>query len=221
MSLEHSPTILEFATENITRPPLGELQYICDLLNRVNAGWVLELRRLIQDWRSSGPNLIKMLEADPALYNKLKDDFSAVWLPSESGRSFISFNTRASYTDPHHAARVFFVRITLSPEWDKMGGPCLRCQRFYIKQRISQTSYCSRRCGNAATAALRTRQRLDTEHIDKLTRSKQDQIRWKRDFKNGRTKIGWKEFVSARHPDISVKFLTRAVNKGELSGTAE
>jgi hypothetical protein len=31
-----------------------------------------------------------------------------------------------------------------------------------------------------------------------------------------RTKKEWKPWVSGRHPDITVKFLTRAVNNGEL-----
>ena len=56
------------------------------------------------------------------------------------------------------AALLFHVG-TLNPEWHKLAGPCARCGRYYLKKRASQKVYCSRRCGNAATAIERTRER--------------------------------------------------------------
>ena len=101
---------------------------------------------------------------------------------------------------------------TLNPEWDKLAGPCARCGNYYMKKRASQKVYCSRRCGNAATAVVRTRERLDKEHVDKLRRTQAAMQKWS----TARTKDDWKVFVSKREPGITPKFLTRAVNKGEL-----
>ena len=64
-----------------------------------------------------------------------------------------------------------FHLLTVIPRCDKIAGPCPRCDRYYIKKRASQTVYCSRRCGNAATAVARTRERIASERRDKLARA--------------------------------------------------
>jgi len=120
---------------------------------------------------------------------------------------------------PERFAALLFHVGTLNPEWDKLAGPCARCGRYYLKSRSSQEVYCSRRCGNAATAVARTRERLDKEHVDKLRRAGAAAQKWAKEWRQGRTQRDWKQWkqrVQEIEPDITPKFLTRAVNKGEL-----
>ena len=68
----------------------------------------------------------------------------------------------------------------------------------------SQKVYCSRRCGNAATAVARTRARIKNERKDKLTRAKAAIKEWR----NAKTQEYWKRWVSQK-TGIDLRFLTR------------
>jgi hypothetical protein len=100
---------------------------------------------------------------------------------------------------------------TLNPEWEKLAGPCARCGRYYLKKRASQKVYCSRRCGNAATAVARTSKRIEAERNDKLRRVKTAIREWR----SAKTQQDWKHWVATR-AGVDLRFLTRAVNKGDL-----
>ncbi len=112
---------------------------------------------------------------------------------------------------PERYAALLFHVGTLNPEWDKLAGPCARCGNYYIKKRASQDVYCSRRCGNAATAVTRTRERTHSERKGKLRRAKTAIRKWR----SVKTQQDWKSWV-ARTTKIDPRFLTRAVNKGDL-----
>jgi len=115
--------------------------------------------------------------------------------------------------NPYKEALRFFVLFLLNPEWEKLAGPCARCGKYYIKKRASQNVYCSRRCGNAATAAAALRVQREKDHTDKLHRAAEAAQKWT----TAKTKLDWKRFVSRSEPDITPKFLTRAVNEGEFT----
>jgi hypothetical protein len=106
-----------------------------------------------------------------------------------------------------------FIQLMTNPDRDKLAGPCDRCRKYYIKRRASQKKYCSRTCGNAATAVIRTREKWDAEHAEKLKRAHKAAHQWAR----SKSAESWKEYVHRKHLDITPKFLTRAVNKNELS----
>jgi hypothetical protein len=105
----------------------------------------------------------------------------------------------------------WFNLLTINPYWERLGGPCARCGRYYVKKRASQNVYCSRRCGNAATAVVRTRERIASERRDKLSRAKAAMKKWK----PAATRQDWKHWV-AKQTGIDPRFLTRAVTKGDL-----
>lgn len=186
----------------------------------------LALIRLIERLKKCGGNLQKMMNDDPELAKVVAEVCVTRWMPSTNRTAYLvpqpSAEIQALSPTPDSpqegkeraelfAALLFHVG-TLNPEWDKLAGPCARCDNYYIKKRASQKVYCSRRCGNTATAVARTRERLDKEHADKLRRSQAAMQKWT----TTRTKDDWKVFVAKREPEISPKFLTRAVNKGEL-----
>ena len=107
---------------------------------------------------------------------------------------------------PDAAALVLFHLLTLTPGCERIAGPCARCDRYYIKKRASQTVYCSRRCGNAATAVARTKKRIGDERKDKINRAKAAIKKWK----TSATPKDWKHWV-AEKTGIDQRFLTRAV----------
>jgi hypothetical protein len=105
-----------------------------------------------------------------------------------------------------------FHLLTLNPQCEKLAGPCTRCGNYYVKKRASQKVYCSRRCGNAATAVVRTRKRLAAQREDKLQRAAEAARKWS----SSRSNLDWKVWVSRKESDITAKFLTRSVNRGAL-----
>ena len=156
--------------------------------------------------KECGGNLKKMMDADPELAKVVTEVCVTRWMPSKTGRahlvlqpsseihSFAKPDATSRWTErPELLAALLFHVGTLNPEWDKLAGPCARCGRYYLKKRASQKVYCSRRCGNAATAVARTRERLAREHADKLRRSQAAMQKWTNE---SRTKDDWKVCVS-------------------------
>lgn len=112
---------------------------------------------------------------------------------------------------PEIEAMALFHLLTVTPGCEKIAGPCPRCDRYYIKKRASQKVYCSRRCGNAATAIARTRERLASERTEKLARASAAMKKWE----SVNTRKDWKHWV-AQKTRIDLRFLTRAVTYGDL-----
>jgi len=115
-------------------------------------------------------------------------------------------------------ARLAFLALLLFPGRDWLSErPCARCDRYYFRKTARQKVYCSRKCGKDGTAAFATRQRLAAEHELKLKVASQEAQIWA----SARTKDDWKTWVckrpSGRREGLTPKFLTRAVNKGELT----
>jgi hypothetical protein len=211
-------SLMERCCDAVNRPGVDSLQMICDALNSSGAPWVAELRRLLAIWLESGPNLEMMLKADSTLERQLKEDFRALWLPTTSGRSHMFFSPHGDPHDPNSESRGFFMMITLSPEWQKFGGPCPRCAKYFMRQTAKPSKYCSHRCASQETASKRTTEVRKERHEGKLLAAKEAIARWEKHSTTGRRSKGWKEFVAQYDPtvEITTRFLTRAVNNGEL-----
>jgi hypothetical protein len=172
---------------------------------------------LMEKLKVHGGNLKKMMDGDPELSKVVAEVCVTRWMPSTNRRAHlvlqpcwkhIETRTDAGAGGPamrpeRYAALLFHV-LTLNPECDKLAGPCARCAQYYIKKRASQNKYCSRRCGNAATAIARTREKLRQEREDKIKRVKAALRTWRA----VRGKEDWKVFVS-RKTGIDRRFLTR------------
>jgi hypothetical protein len=176
------------------------------------------LIRLLERLKKCGGSLKKMMDGAPELARTMATACTTLWWPSETGeRANLVLQASAEIKalppvpKPQEvekraervAALLFYVG-TLNPEWDKLAGPCARCGRYYLKKRASQKVYCSRRCGNAATAVERGREKLEQEREDKIDRAKAAMKEWKR----AKTQQDWKHWVSQK-TDIDLRFLTR------------
>ncbi len=210
----------------------SDLDYIVKTLNWKPQGGVSlygePLIGLMEKLKGHGGNLKKMLHSNPELAETVAKVCVTCWKPRTNRTAYLVLQPswehlereptpeQGNQMDPERYAALLFHVGTLNPEWDKLAGPCARCGNYYIKKRDSQKVYCSRECGNAATAVVRTRERLDKEHADKLSRAKAAAQKWAKEWRQGRTRRDWKQRVNEIEPDITPKFLTRAVNKGEL-----
>jgi hypothetical protein len=181
------------------------------MLNRKES---LDLRRLVKTWRDSGPNLQKMLDADRTLNRRVENVFRVSLLATKSGRAHLALVPGVRIVPPaaEEIAVLMFVELVLNPWWDRLGGPCEQCGTYYVKKTVRQNAYCSRDCGTRATAMKATLRRREEEHREKLRRAAAAAQTWA----SSRTPIDWKQWVSLKEPDITPKWLTRAVNKGEL-----
>jgi hypothetical protein len=200
----------------------GGLEGICAILNGDESSDLLckEFRRLIRAWQASGPNLRKMLLADKSLAARAQRG-SAFLVPTDNGNGYLGWEpmglgNQLSWSD---MALRYFLYLVVQPQWQKLGGPCKRpgCGCYYVKKRASQKAYCSRRCGNAVTATAATRKKRDEKHADKLHRARTALRKWIKT----RTQLDWKDWVAKNEQDLSPRFLTRAVNNGELKVPAK
>jgi len=183
------------------------------------------LARLIERLRRYEGDLRKMMDDDLELEKVIKSVCVTEWMPSRKGRAYLVPQPswehilkrklspgQVDRMRPERFAALLFHVGTLNPEWDKLAGPCVRCGNYYIKKRASQKVYCSRRCGNAATALARTSERIKAERADKIGRAKAAIKEWKA----AKPQRGWKHWVSERTA-IDLRFLTRNFTEtGEL-----
>jgi len=195
------------------------LEVVVETLNSPQGA---ELRKIVDLWQNSGPNTAKLFAQNPTLFAESQRAWHPALLPTKSGNQNINVignigaegvMERLGPTGLRHKAVVLFNSLTINPLWMALGWPCARCGTYYIRKRASQKTYCSRRCGNAATAVARTRERLTKERNEKVDRANTAIQEYQTRKKH--TSLEWKPWV-AKRTNLSQKFLTRAVNRGHL-----
>ncbi len=99
-----------------------------------------------------------------------------------------------------------FVQLLGNPDRDLIAGPCARCGKYYVKKRASQKVYCSRTCGNAATAVVRAREKWDKQRGDKIELAATASRKWSR----LKTAEPFKKWAEKHYPGrLTPKFITR------------
>jgi hypothetical protein len=196
-------------------PSRSDLEYIRDVLNSEASKGATELRRLIERWFASGPNLQKMLHSDSVLWKGVQHSWESLYIPTRTERARIALFPAGPGADKQSAeavAHTIFAALTLNPRCDLLAGPCVRCHSYYIKKTRHQKVYCSQRCGSAATALPAVRKKRAAEHARKVKEVQAVVSGLRPTSRN----LGWKERVCER-TGVTVKWLSRAANKGELS----
>jgi hypothetical protein len=190
------------------------LEGICYVLNVERPSELRsELRRLVEAWQKSGPNLAQLLHKDEELRGRTRHGRTLlvpttvgkghlIWLPSPPPVNALSWKD---------GALCHFMDLIVNPDWHKLGGPCCRCGKYYIKKTTRQKVYCSRQCGSRNTALATTRMRRREVQERKLQIAQSAVDEWR----SLERRQPWKKWVSARTKS-SVKWLTRAVNSGHL-----
>ena len=137
----------------------------------------------------------------------------AVLLPASGGGARIGWNSWPDM-DPKGEALRWFFEFLMNPECCKLAGPCDRCGKYYVRKSAQNKRYCSRSCGTKASATAATKRAREEKHKWKLAHARE--AIWQ--YEKSRTKLPWKEWVAKRErgAEITPKFLTRAVNSGQL-----
>lgn len=200
---------------------IENLEFICKVLNRETESKELSLKltQLVTEWQASGPNLAKMMTANLPLWKTLTRSCNATWTITETGGAYVDLqpgialpkfgHSRTRDEEQEAQAVILFYLLTLGP-WETLGGPCPRCGKYFIKKRANHRIYCGRGCASLASAKVSTRKKLDEEREDKVERAREAIQEW--DALKSRPAIDWKQWVHKREPDITPKWLTRAVN---------
>jgi hypothetical protein len=165
------------------------------------------------------PRLLKMrLPAGAPNLLEIQKNLKVTLSPAGPGASYtIDYNPGRKWT-AWDLAYQQFVRLVTNPECEKFGGPCPRCEKYFVRKTAKPSVYCSRRCASQDTAVKRTVEVRKQQHENKLRVAKQAIAKWENLSIQRRAKQGWKEYVAGYHPgaEITTKFLTRAVNEGTL-----
>lgn len=172
----------------------------------------MALRSLVELWMESGPDLRKMFADNPGLERRTRDGKTLFW-PTTTGRGHLDWLPAPAVTDPdspENIALMEFMTLITNPEWASLGGPCARCENYYLKKTKRQKTYCSRKCSSEETAVSATRKRRRHEQAKKIDIAQKRVAVWS---KNKR--LGWKEWVASK-TGYSLRWISRAVNNGSL-----
>jgi hypothetical protein len=195
---------------------IGGLEYVLEALNEGNSLFTTareRLRFLVAEWEKVDRNLYQMLCKYPEIGSRLRQGLILYLDVSQDGNArFLIIPLDHILGDRPPVAEELFGLLVADSRSCRLGGPCDRCGRYYIKKRLDQKRYCGRRCAHLASATKATINRLRKERADRLRRANKAAQEWS----GTRTKLDWKHWVSRDQPDITPKFLTRAVNKGKL-----
>ncbi len=164
-------------------------------------------------WQKSGPNLNKLLGSDSALNTSVKHGRTLL-VPTNTGKGYLLWLPNPPVSNPFSwkdQALAHFMDLIINPQWHRLGGPCERCGKYYVKKTARQKAYCSRRCGSANTAMASTRRKREKERADKMRHAQAATDKWARVG----SRQPWKLWVSMK-TKITIKWLTRAANRGEL-----
>ena len=173
-----------------------------------------ELRRLVGAWLRSGPDVMRLLDADPRLDRETRN-YRPYFIPTRGATARLAYRAAPEYSShakPVEIALGQFLPFLINPYNEKLGGPCKHCGNYFVKKTERKISvYCSEKCGHRLTSRLANKHRRDRRHERQMERAKKWIMRWC----NTKTAIPWKEWVS-NQAQIKKHWLTRAVRNGEL-----
>lgn len=173
-----------------------------------------ELRRLVEAWRQSGPNVARLLREDPVLA-KEANHLRAFLIPTKESWGRITFmwdSETLGPGDPLEVALGLFFSFLANPYNRDLCGPCRHCGRYFVRGTQRPRAYCSKNCGLKHTSRIAVGMRRQREWDEKLKLTIASIERWRR----GRQSQDWKSWVTANNPEITKNWLTRAVNAGLL-----
>lgn len=197
-------------------PTAEDLEVICEAMNstrfpeRANL-----LRNLVAQWRDCGRDLNKLFKIDESLEEPLTSIWTGRFVIDQNGRAHLCIQpTKFRAETSREYAIAMLAALTLNPSEATLRGPCAhpRCGKYFVKK-SAKSQYCSSACCQAHSARIHTDLSRRKEREDKLARARVAIGSWK----SRRSNQDWKVFVTAREPDITVRFLTRAVGLNDLT----
>jgi hypothetical protein len=142
-----------------------------------------------------------------------------LFFPSSGARGYLDWSPilgEQAVLSPGDQAFEYFMTLITNPQWELLGGPCNRCGDYYLKMTKRQKTYCSRACSSKATAIPAVRLKRQKEHAYKIRKAQVTIDEWS----GKKRSLPWKEWVS-NQTGYTVKWITRAINNGSLTGRDE
>jgi hypothetical protein len=174
----------------------------------------IALRKLVEEWMQSGPNTELMMQKNPSLWKNI-EHITIALKPTKTGAVRIDPfgipRENQGLTDFESLVYAFFLMLIMNPYWNRLGGPCARCDKYYIKKTKRQKVYCSKRCGPLHTSVNCNRKRRQARHQKKVEKARKFISKWE----SVQSRRDWKKWVSEK-TGITTNWLTRAVNTREL-----
>ena len=122
--------------------------------------------------------------------------------------------SQAKSASPNAEAVYLFLSFLTNPMRRQLGGPCARCGRYFVRRTERNPKvYCSRVCGWRATGRATIEAKRRQARQRKIGRARVLAQEWS----TARSNLDWKKWVSLKEPEISPSFLTRSINRGELT----
>lgn len=171
------------------------------------------------------PPLLKMVPPKGApTWRDVEKSLRAHFTPGAGGIDFhVVYGPGRAWTSWDFAWDLF-IKLLHGKAIQRLGGPCRKCGIYYVRKTAKPSVYCSRQCASRSTAAKRTTEVRKHQHAEKLKLAAQGILAWQAHVRKGRTAADWKHFVanvfrpqSSTLTPITVRFLSRAVNSGELN----
>ncbi len=172
-----------------------------------------ELRRLVEEWKRSGPSVRTLFEQEPELAAFSKRS-QITFYPTDTGRGFLEWTPSdviEGVSSPEDVARDRFMALITNPDWKTLGGPCLCCKDYFIRMVDRPRVYCSARCGSRASAVVAVKSKRERDHAEKVKAAQALIEQWKQ----RKHREDWKTWI-ANGVTFTTKWLTRAVNRGHI-----
>jgi hypothetical protein len=187
---------------------------------RLLRGQTEELRTLLDSWMESGNDYGKWKDRHPKLFSQLENTVNSTYYSlQELNGEPITARSYVLVDEPERSFCTYdlhwlFLNLLRNPLRNDI-AKCDRCGKWFLNCSGHRNKrFCRRRCAVLDAVTRSVKQRRKRERLAKLKRA-QVTIR---DWTHGRG-ADWKQWVSAR-TGLSEKFLTRALNRGELESPA-
>jgi hypothetical protein len=187
-------------------------------IDRTFDAYKTELQSYVDSWIKSGCDSTRWWENNPAVADRLQHTVDKhlriLLIPDPSGPATQTWLSRST-VDLRRRSSPFalldFAQLLCSP----LGKDIRRCPRcllyFLNKSGHRKKVYCKRRCATNTSAETTTRARREREREERLARANRTLKAW---ILNPHGQ-DWKPWV-AKRTRLTIKWLTRAVNKGDL-----
>jgi hypothetical protein len=176
-----------------------------------------KLRQYVDSWIGSGLNVGSWERCYPVLFQEINRQLGKLRLHlgiqgNWKAKVFIDkpFLPKG-HSDLDAAQR--FASLVTGPLADRI-GKCKRCQQYFAALKGAKNKvFCSRKCATGLTALNSTRARRKRERREKIVKCHQALVEYRKGLPR---KQDWKRFV-AKKAGVTVKWLTRAVNRREIT----
>jgi len=176
------------------------------------------LRQLVGSWFAVDKDFTRWCETNPRLFQNLRlGVFSWHFQidplgPAPIRKSILPHIGWAAKNADLAIACWQFADFLENPLREQL-GKCYRCRRYFLnKSKRRNKVYCSQRCGHTTTAIKSTRKRRRQQREQTLKRVRTELRNLVPDTPKASQ---WKRYL-ARRAGVTNKWITRAVNKGEL-----